>query len=332
MKGRLELQPDFANAHYGLALCCLLIGDFARGWREHEWRWETPDLKIAKRSFTRPLWLGNEEIAGKTILLHAEQGFGDTLQFCRYVPMVSELGAQVILEVPTPLADLMRSLSGNLWIVAQGDSLQVFDLHCPLMSLPLAFETRLENIPRQVPYLSAPENRRNRWRDRLRQHDKVRIGLAWAGAPRKHQPVANRGDRYRSIGFDQLTPLLGIKGCEFYSLQKGDDAVAQLRNSTFRDRVVDWSDDFKDFADTAALVENLDLVITVDSSVAHLAGALGKPFWLLNRYDTCWRWLLDREDTPWYPSARLFRQDATRVWDGVITRIQTELNDHLQKA
>jgi tetratricopeptide (TPR) repeat protein len=327
----LELRPDFANAHYGLALCCLLIGDFTQGWREHEWRWETPDLKIAKRDFMRPLWLGDEEITGKTIMLHAEQGFGDTLQFCRYVPLVCELGAQVILEVPAPVADLMRSLSGKLQIVAQGDLLPDFDLHCPLMSLPVAFETRLENIPGQVPYLSAPENKQSRWRDRVGQHDKVRIGLAWAGAPRKHQPTANRGDRYRSINFDQIAALLDIQGCEFYSLQKGDDAVAQLRNSTFRDRVIDWTDDFEDFGDTAALVENLDLVIAVDCSIAHLAGALGKPVWLLNRYDTCWRWLLDREDTPWYPSARLFRQDATRVWDGVIARIRIELNDYLQK-
>lgn len=142
----------------------------------------------------------------------------------------------------------------------------------------------------------------------------------WSGDPRKHQSNANRGDRRRSIRFDQLAPVLDIAGCEFYSLQKGEDAVAQLRESALRERVIDWADVFHDFADTAALVENLDLVITVDTSVAHLAGALGKPFWLINRYDTCWRWLLDRGDSPWYPIARLFRQDETRVWDGAIAR------------
>ena len=285
---------------------------------------------MAKRHFVEPLWLGAEEIAGKTILLHAEQGFGDTLQFCRYVPLVAELGARVVLEVPKELHELMRTLPCTVHLVSHGSPLPAFDLHSPLLSLPLAFETRLETIPARVPYLSAPENRRSVWSNRLGRHDRLRVGLVWAGHPRKHQAVNNRGDRYRSIGFDQLAPVLHIPGCEFYSLQKGDDAVAQLHNSALRGHVIDWSEDLQDFADTAALIENLDLVIAVDTAVAHLVGALGKPFWLLNRYDTCWRWLLNRDDSPWYPTARLFRQDATRTWDGAIARIQETLGDQAQ--
>jgi len=306
-----------------------LIGDFARGWRKHEWRWET-DLKVAKRDFVEPLWLGAENLVGKTILLHAEQGYGDTLQFCRYVPMVADLGARVVLEVPKELHELMHSLPCTVQLVSHGHPLPAFDLHCPLLSLPLAFETRLETIPARIPYLSAPENKRSLWRDRLGQHDRLRVGLVWAGHPRKHQLANNRGDRHRSISFDQLTPILHVPGCEFYSLQKGDDAVAQLRNSALRGRVIDCTDDLQDFADTAALIENLDLVIAVDTAVAHLVGALGKPCWLLNRYDTCWRWLLDRDDSPWYPTARLFRQDATRTWDDAIARIQVALRGRAQ--
>ena len=325
----LELRPDLADAHFSDAMCRLLIGDFARGWQQHEWRWETAQLRKAKRHFLQPLWIGADDIAGKTILLHAEQGFGDTLQFCRYVPRVVERGAHVILEVPKPLRELMRTLSCTVQIVSAGDLVPPFDLHCPLLSLPLAFGTQIETIPSQTPYLSAPENKRIVWRDRLGKHERPRIGLVWAGDPRKNLLGANRIDRQRSLRFEQLAPVLQVRGCDFYSLQKGDDAQAQLRNSALDHGIVDWSADFHDFSDTAALIENLDLVIAVDTAVAHLAGALGKPLWLINRYNTCWRWLLDRDDSPWYPAARLFRQDESRVWDGVIARVQAALTDYV---
>ena len=183
-----------------------------------------------------------------------------------------------------------------------------------------------------MPYLGAPEAKARAWRDRLGTHKKMRIGLVWAGNPRKELPGSNRIDRLRSMAFERLKPLFGIAGCEFYSLQKGDDAVAQLRLSPLRHRVIDWTDDLHDFSDTAALVDNLDLVIAVDTSVAHLAGALGKPFWLLNRDGTCWRWLLGRDDSPWYPTARQFRQDDSRDWDGVIARVATVLADEVRRA
>ena len=319
----LKQRPRDGDVHYNAALCRLLVGDFTGGWQEHEWRWEAAQLRAGKRTFPRPLWLGADDIKDKTILLHAEQGFGDTLQFCRYVPLVAERAAHVVLEVQKPLHDIMSTLRGGAQIVSKDDSLPDFDLHCPLLSLPLAFGTRLETIPSQTPYLSAEHHKCNAWRGRLGRHDLLRIGLVWASDPQN--PI----DRQRSLHFDQLAPILQVRGCDFYSLQKGDHAVAQLHNSALSHRVVDWSAELRDFSDTAALMANLDLVIAVDTAVAHLAGALGKPFWLLNRYNTCWRWLLDREDSPWYPTAGLFRQDATRDWRPVIARVAATLQDYV---
>jgi len=244
------------------------------------------------------------------------------------VPLVVERGARVIFEVQPALAGLMRSLPCSVRIVARGEPLPEFDRHCPLLSLPLAFDTQLDTIPAQTPYLSAPESKTSAWHDRLGAHIRPRVGLVWAGDPRKHLPGANRIDRQRSLQFDQFAPLLRLRDCDFYSLQKGEDAVAQLRGSAVDHSVIDWTADFHDFSDTAALITHLDLVIAVDTAVAHLAGALGKPFWLINRYNTCWRWLLDRDDSPWYPLARQFRQDATRTWDPVIARLAAALQDY----
>jgi tetratricopeptide (TPR) repeat protein len=326
----LTLRPDFADAHYNEALCRLLVGDYERGWPKHEWRWETAQLRNARRNFAQPLWLGSQQISGKTILLHAEQGLGDTIQFCRYVPMVAERGAHVILEVQKPLQRLMRTLPGAVRIVSRGDPLPEFDVHCPLLSLPLALATRLETIPAATPYLAARDSQTGQWRERLGKHERPRIGLVWAGNPRKELPGANRIDSQRSIAVDQLAPLFRLTECDFHSLQKGDDAVRALRASPSHRAITDWTDDLHDFSDTAALIENLDLVISVDTSVAHLAGALGRPFWLLNRYNTCWRWLADREDSPWYPTARLFRQDATRQWAPVVARVAAALQDYVR--
>jgi tetratricopeptide (TPR) repeat protein len=336
----VALRRDLADGHFSAALCRLMIGDFARGWQQHEWRWETAQLKGAKRHFAQPQWTGGNDLAGKTILLHAEQGFGDTLQFCRYVPRVAASAARVIFEVPKPLRRLMATLPGGAQIISPGDSLPDFDVHCPLLSLPLAFGTQLQTIPSQTPYLSAPADEAKAWRyrldadrldaNRVGEKARPRVGLVWAGDPRKKLPGANRIDRQRSVVFDQLAPILQVRDCEFYSLQKGDDAVSQLHDSALKHGVIDYSADFHDFADTAALIENLDLVIAVDTAVAHVAGALGKPLWLINRYNTCWRWLLDRDDSPWYPTARLFRQDETRQWDPVMARVQAALAHYVR--
>jgi tetratricopeptide (TPR) repeat protein len=328
----IALQPDLPEAYFNSAICLLLTGDLDRGWQRYEWRWQTDQLKSERRNFLQPQWTGSGEIAGKTILLHAEQGLGDTLQFCRYAPLVAARGGRVILEVQKPLVTLMRTLAGDTGIIAKGDPLPAFDLHCPLLSLPFALNTAPNTIPGRTPYLSSDPTKRNAWLARLGPPDKFRLGLVWAGDPRKQLPNAHLIDRQRSVSFDMLAPLFDIDNCEFVSLQKGADAVAQLQASPLRRRVIDWSDDFNDFSDTAALIDNLDLVIAVDTSVAHLAGALGKPLWLLNRYNTCWRWLLDRDDSPWYPGLRQFRQDATRTWDPVIGHVAAALRDYVDRA
>jgi tetratricopeptide (TPR) repeat protein len=328
----IALRPDFAEAHFNAAHCLLLTGDLGRGWKQYEWRGLTDQLNSETRDFAQPQWTGFDEVAGKTVLLHAEQGLGDTLQFCRYVPRVTARGARVIFEVQKPLVALMRTLAPGTEIIAKGDPLPAFDLHCPLLSLPLAFATELDTIPGEARYLSSDAAKRDGWRAQLGPHDKPQVGLVWAGDPRKQLPNAHLIDRQRSVAFDRLAPLFDVTECDFVSLQKGEEAVAQLRNSPLRHRVIDWSDDFRDFSDTAALIDNLDLVIAVDTSVAHLTGALGKPMWLLNRYNTCWRWLLDRDDSPWYPSVRQFRQDKTRNWEPVIGRVAAALRDYVHRA
>ncbi len=325
-----SLRPDYAEAHVNEATYRLLLGDFERGWEKYEWRWQTARFKANRRSFVQALWRGSDDIAGKTILLYGEQGFGDTIQFARYVPLVAAFGARIILEVPGPLHALTASLPGKPQIVSAGDPLPDFDLQCPLLSLPLAFRTRLDTIPCDIPYLSAPAEKASAWRERLGAHTKPRIGLVWAGNPRKDQPHINRLDHERSLALDQIAPLLEVDACSFYSLQKGDDAQRQPREGPWCDRAVDFTDDLHDFSDTAALIENLDLVISVDTSVLHLAGALGKSVWLMNRYNTCWRWFRDRDDTPWYPGVRLFRQNAARDWGPVIGRIATALRDYVR--
>ena len=318
----LAARPDYAEAHFHEALCRLMIGDFDRGWEKYEWRWETENQRPAKRGFTQPLWLGQEEIAGKTILLHAEQGFGDTIQFCRYVPLVVARGARVVLEVQKSLPELMSSLDGVAHIISQGDPLPDFDLQCPLLSLPLAFRTRLETIPSAVPYLRASSQASNNWERRLGPTDRPRIGLVWSGNS------ANRRDHIRSIDFSSFLSLLDINAT-FISLQKDVGAADAMVLNGRRD-LLHFGDELRSFSDTAALISNLDLVITVETSVAHLAGALGKPVWVLLSFLGDWRWLCDREDSPWYPTARLFRQDATRAWDNVIARVHAALHDFVQ--
>ncbi len=318
----IEVRPDFAEAHWHEALLRLLTGDFDRGWKKYEWRWETERLRNTKRHFTQPLWLGQIDISGKTILLHAEQGLGDTIQFCRYVPLVAARGARVILEVQKPLAELMSSLAGVAQIVSKGDPLPDFDFHCPLLSLPLAFTTRLETIPSPTPYLRAASQALKNWNERLGPRSRPRIGLVWSGSP------THTNDHHRSVGLSSLLSLLDIDATVI-SLQKDirpDDAMALKARSD----LLHFGNELKDFSDTAALVSHLDLVISVDTSVAHLAGALAKSVWVLLPFVPDWRWLLDQDDNPWYPSARLFRQDATRTWDNVIAGVGAALRDFVQ--
>ena len=325
-KRAVALEPDYAEAHYQMAMCQLMLGDDANGWSEYEWRWRTCQFEYALRDLGAPLWLGSESLHGRTILLHAEQGLGDAIQFCRYVPQVAALGATVVLEVLGGLERLLSRLDGVSQIVVRGAPLPRFDFQTPLMSLPLALGVRPDGLQRT--YLSPDPTLSSDWRARLAGDSCFRVGLCWAGGTRPDQPVADSIDRRRSLSLDAFAPFADIPGVTFYSLQKGPPATqlfeAQARNWP-GPAIIDLTAELKDFADTAALVANLDLVIACDTSTAHLAGALGKPVWILNRFDACWRWLHDRDDSPWYPSARLFGQRSPGDWDTVVAEVGDEL-------
>jgi Tfp pilus assembly protein PilF len=312
----LRLEPGLARVHWNLALNLLVLGDFARGWREYEWRWRWSEF-VSRRQIPQPRWDGTD-LNGKTILLHAEQGIGDTIQFIRYLPMVAARGGRIILECPAPLHRLFQQFAGIEKLIIAGHPLPNFDVHCPLMSLPFVFSTTLETIPAPVPYLSADTELSAAWTARLAGSARLKVGIAWAGNPRHHN------DRNRSIPSPLFAPLARAKGIAFHSLQKRIGAADHVLAPTVLN-LIDHSADLNDFADTAALIASLDLVISVDTAVAHLTGAMGKPTWLLLPYAPDWRWLLHRENSPWYPTMRLFRQKRLGDWKEVIERVLAAL-------
>jgi hypothetical protein len=316
----LAVRPDYTRAHFNEAICRLVIGDFDRGWEKFD-RYFNRYYQFRRPGVSNRTALA--VIAGKTILLHARLGFGDTIQFCRYVPLVAELAARVILEVQAPLHGLMSTLPGAAQIATRGDPLPDFDVQCLLESLPFVFGTRLETIPSATPYLRVSSQAIMNWNARLvGSRARPRIGLAWSGDP------MNWNDHNRSMRLGSLLPLLELSAT-FVSLQKdvhaGDAAVLKARSD-----VLHFGDELKDFSDTAGLLSNLDLIISVDTSVVHLAGALAKPVWVMLPFIPDWRWLLDRDDSPWYPTARLFRQDDSRAWESVIVRVHAALQDFLR--
>ncbi|MDR3539333.1 MAG: tetratricopeptide repeat-containing glycosyltransferase family protein [Acetobacteraceae bacterium] len=318
-------RPDYPEALTNEGMSLLALGDHQNGWPRYEHRWRLPKLAPTLRGLAMPRWTGTTSLDGKRLLLHAEQGLGDTLQFCRYAPLAAARGAHVVLEVPPPLTRLAATLDGVAEIVAQGVPRPPVDLHCPLMSLPAAFGTTLDTIPATVPYLHADPARIAAWRTRLAGQPGRRIGLVWAGNPRREDREANAVDQRRSMKLAQFT---GLGNATFVSLQKGD-AAREARSPPAGPRLLDWTRELTDFADTAALVAALDLVIGVDTSVVHLAGAIGTPVWVLNRYDSCWRWMRDRSDSPWYPTMRLFTQPRPGDWDSVLAAVRTALADSL---
>jgi tetratricopeptide (TPR) repeat protein len=324
----IALNPEFADAHHHQAMCRLALGDFARGWAQFEWRWRTPQFEDGRRHQDKPLWLGREALEGRTILLHGEQGFGDTLQFCRYATDVAARGAKVVLEVQPGLERLLSRLQGVDQVVRLGAAIPPCDFQTPMMSLPLALGGVAPEAGKG-PYLAADPQDVAAWRARLATSGKRRIGLCWAGGFRPDLLVADSADKRRSLPLEAFAPLAGVDGVEIYSLQKGPPA-AQLTEALARGwdgpPILDLTAELNDFADTAALVANLDLVITCDTAIAHVAGGLGVPVWILNRFDTCWRWMADRDDSPWYPSARLFRQTTAGDWAGVVQRVTDELS------
>jgi tetratricopeptide (TPR) repeat protein len=314
----LARQPDEPFARVHRAWLHLADGRFADGWHDYEFRWRLPRFSTRPRAFQQSQWRG-EPLAGRTLLLHAEQGMGDTIQFCRYVALAAERGGRAILEVPPPLLPLLAGLPGAARVVAAGDALPPFDLHCPLMSLPLAFGTTLETIPAPAGYLRADPARVARWAPRLAQAGAgPRVGLVWAGNPEA------LGDRVRSMPLSVARPLAEA-GATIVSLQKTMSAADRAEIATLP-AALDSAGDFADFADTAAVIAQLDLVIAVDTSVAHLAAALGRPTWLLLPAVAEWRWLRERDDSPWYPTMRLFRQSEPGDWAGLVTRVRAALD------
>ncbi len=313
----IALQPDYAKAHLNRSLCLLQMGDFERGWKEYEWRWDDDALQKTVRRFSQPLWLGAEPLHGKTILLHAEQGFGDTLQFCRYARLVNDLGARVILEVQAPLAGLLARLDGVAQVLKRGDPLPAFDCHCPLLSLPLAFKTRFENLPADARYLAPQPDKLAQWTDRLGEKSKPRVGLVWSGS------TTHKNDRNRSVRLSEWLAFLP-EGLQYISLQK-ETRAGDKETLAMHPHIVNLDEEIRDFSDTAALCELMDVVISVDTSVAHLACAMGRPVWIALPLNPDWRWLLQRSDTPWYPSATLYRQEAAGDWSGVMARIGHDL-------
>ena len=311
----VELRPDYAEAHLNLALVLLLAEQFAEGWREYEWRWRRPGMPA--EVVAQPRWAG-EQLAGRTILLRSEQGLGDTIQFVRYASLVKRQGATVIVECQKSLARLVATCPGVDRVVAKGDPVGEFDFHVPLLTLPGMLGTTLQSIPGQVPYLTPDAELVERWKSELAGDGRLKVGIAWQGNPKFSK------DRFRSVPLVHFAGIAHTRGIRLYSLQFG------AGREQFADAAQDWpitdlGDRLGDFHNTAAIVRNLDLVITSDSAAAHLAGALGVPVWLALGFAPDFRWLLSREDSPWYPSMRLFRQAQPGDWQGVFERMRDVL-------
>jgi tetratricopeptide (TPR) repeat protein len=317
----LDLDPACVEVHWNQALCFLAMGDFERGWEGFEWRWKSAAISNTQRRFDAPQWTGAQPLAGKTLLVHAEQGLGDTIQFCRYAKTLAAQGAKVLLRVQPPLVPLLQGLAGVERLLVPGEPPPRFDVHCPLLSLPLALGTSLQSIPEGGAYLQASgphfAERLAAWQARLGARDKPRIGLVWSGN------AHHKNDRNRSIALGTLARMVSTKA-RFVALQnearEADAAVLAQRGD-----IAWFGAELVDFAETAALVAQLDLVISVDTSVAHLAAAMGKPVWLLLPVNPDWRWLLEREDSPWYDSMRLFRQTRRGDWSDVVERVAREI-------
>jgi tetratricopeptide (TPR) repeat protein len=312
----LQLDSNRVDAHLNMSLILLLSGSFKEGWKEYEWRKKLKDFY--QPIFSQPMWDGSD-ITGQTILLHAEQGFGDTIQFIRYAPLVANRGAKVIVECLKEIKSLLQTVKGIHRVIVRGEKLPEFNTHCSLLSLPLVFNTTLDNIPVKVPYVTIDPLLLEKWRDKVcsdRSHFK--IGLVWSGNPR------HVDERKRSCTLEIFSSLSLLNDVTFYSLQKGE-AAEQTKNPPDGMKLIDCTGDIHNFSDTAALIDNLDLVISVDTAVAHLAGALGKPVWTLLPFVPDWRWMLNRTDSPWYPTMKLFRQPSLGDWELVILKVKDEL-------
>ncbi len=310
----LAARPDYPEARFGLALQQLLRGDYANGWRDYEWRMRLPGHEGVWSPGGRPAWDG-APLEGRTILLFAEQGFGDVIQFVRYAPLVAARGGKVILSCQPKLKALLGTVPGLTAIFGTAESLPPFDLSCSLLSLPRVFGTTLDTVPAQVPYLRVDTERELHWKRRLAADaPSLKVGLFWATG------TGNIMSPQRTLSLDMLAPLAGITGISYYSLQRGE-AASQAAHPPRGMKLIDLAAELGDFADDAALMANLDLIISINTATAHLAGALGRPVWTLVQSPPDWRWLLGRDDSPWYPTMRLFRRGQAETWGQVVERI-----------
>jgi tetratricopeptide (TPR) repeat protein len=307
----LTLRPDDPEIMMNIGMCLMRSGNWRDGWKAYEARWSLPDAVRVKALFPAPPWDGRESPAGRRILLLGEQGLGDMIQYCRFARHLADRGATVILGVEPVLGRLLRGIAGVSEVAVPGDEPE-YDACCPMLSLPAVLGLDGAGIPTEGPYLAADPDLSAAWRARLAALPGLKVGLARAGDPRPSDRMAKRLDLRRSVALARLAPLLAVPGVTFVSLQKGQ-VLGQYGSAP----IADWTDELLDYADTAALMAVLDLVITVDTSVAHAAGALGRPVWVLNRFDRCWRWMEDRDDTPWYPTMRLFTQAVPDGWEGM---------------
>jgi hypothetical protein len=310
----IALKPDYALAQYNKAMLLLLAGDFRRGFELYEWRWKSTRTP---RVLAQPRWQGNVPLADKTLLMHAEQGLGDSIQFCRYALLAAQRGARVLLEVPEPLVGLLQTLDGAAEVHATGSPLPGFDMHCPMLSLPLAFGTETADIPGPRRYLKSDPDKVAQWSARLGPRTRPRVGLAWSGS------MQHPGDARRSIPLAQWLP--GLRpDVEYTSLHKDlrdADAAALREHGGIRH----FGSEQHDFTDAAALAELMDVVVSVDTSLAHLAAAIGRPTWILLGHVPDWRWQLQRLDSPWYPTVRLYRQSSAGDWQGVLAEVRRDL-------
>jgi tetratricopeptide (TPR) repeat protein len=322
----LKIKPDYFEAQFNLATFYLSTGKYEQGWQAYESRRELLNYK----KFKSLSWLGQEDVKDKIVLVYYEQGFGDFLQFCRYLPMLDRMGAKIWLEIPKPLQSIALSLDCKIKLVESVED--GFDYHCPIMSLPLAFKTSIKNIPVQKKYLHADTEKIIEWEKKLGSKKRFRIGVVWQGGTRKNDPRSWSVNNRKNININLLKELF-IQDIDIFSLQKGAGAEKELeifKRENAHLTIQDYTDMLLDFSDTAALIENLDLVITVDTAVAHLSAALGKETWILNRFDACWRWFSDhRTSSPWYPSVRIFTQKEPGKWEGVMSEVVIELKNKL---
>lgn len=330
----ISVDPNYAQAYWNKAITLLLDGQYEKGWQLYEWGWAA-NQRGTPRHTHLPLWKGLHTIKGKTVLLHAEQGYGDTIQFCRFAKNLSDLGATVLLEAPSLLIEVLQGLQGVHTLIPMGQPIHAqVDFQCPLLSLPLALKTTLDTIPCVPAYLHAEPSKSEKWKGKLAGFKNKKVGLVWNGGFRAHQPELWLVNSERNIPLSLMAQHLQMPDIDFFSLQKGDPAESELRGHETehwpRGNLHNFTHELHSFADTAALIDQLDLVISVDTSTAHLAAAMGKSVWLLNRYDTCWRWLRDIDHSPWYPSVRIYRQNQNRHWHAPLHQIAEDLKRFAQ--